>query len=120
METLAQIVDQLNEIAEAEIPAPRTCRIRLYDDMTYRITIEHHYGDNTEAIVYDRNTGDVFWRDTVGAREFRFLQREAGGIACKPYFTEDAERVVTTIEPPLECTELDSECLGKRSPLIVE
>jgi len=118
MEPLAPLVDQLIEIAEAEIPAPRTCYVRLFDDMTYRIIVEHRYGDGKEAIVYDRNTGEVYWRDTAGARTMRAPRLDRGETAVVPYFTKDAERVVTTIEPPIECEELETECIARTSPLL--
>lgn len=118
MEPLAPLVDQLVAIAEEEIPAARTCYVRLFDDMTYRIIVEHRYGDHKEAIVYDRNTGEVYWRDTAGVRTMRIPLISKGETVVQPYFVDDAERVVTTIEPPIECEELETECIARKSPLL--
>lgn len=111
MQTLAPLVDQLIDIAEAELSGGKTCHIRLYDDHTYRIYIEHSYGDGEEAIVYDRDTGEVYWRDTAGARQMYIpdpVQPSTTIITHR--FIDDAERVVTTIEPPIECAERSLEC----------
>lgn len=103
MRTLAPLVNQLQAIARAELPAPRTCRVRLYDDHTYRITIEHHHPDSTEAIVYDRVTGAVSRRDTAGARQLVLHDPAFHDTVITTAFAADAEDVITTIEPPLAC-----------------
>lgn len=110
MQALAPLVDQLQAIAQKEIPGPRTCRIRLYDDHTYRITIEHSRCGEGEAIVYDRVTGEVYWRDSDGARRLHILDPVSYELITTTYFEDDAEVVVTTIDPPFECEPAIRDC----------
>lgn len=110
MQTLAPLVDQLQAIAQEELPEPQTCRIRLYDDNTYRITIEHHRGDGGEAIVYDRVTGEVYWRDSAGARELRILDPAYYDLITTTYFEDESEAVVAELEPPIECEPATMDC----------
>jgi len=103
MKPLAPIVDQLKEIARQEIPAPRTCLVHLYDDYTFRIRIEHRYGDDEiEGIVYAHDSENVYWRDTAGAERVKIDDPDHEGTIITTRFAEDAERVVATIPPPFE------------------
>lgn len=110
METLAPLVDNLQAIAREEIPAPRTGLIRLYDDYTYRITIKHRHGDHREGIVYDRVTGEVYWRDTAGQSVMYFTDPVDHHTISLPYFRDDAQEVVATVEPPIECERTPRDC----------
>lgn len=109
-QTLAPLVDQLQDIAQEEIPEPQTCRIRLYDDNTYRIAIEHRRRDGVEAIVYDRVTGEVYWRDSAGARKLRIIDPVYYDLITSTYFEEGSEEVVAEIEPPIQCEPTTVNC----------
>ena len=106
MQTLAPLVDQLQAIAQEELPEPQTCRIRLDDDDTYRITIEHRRRDGEEAIVYDRVTGEVYWRDSAGARELHILDPVYYDLIRTTYFEDGSEAVVAEIE----CEPVTMDC----------
>jgi hypothetical protein len=63
MVSIAPLIDQLQDIAYEELPAPRTCSVELWDDGDYDIIIYHKHGaDETEAIYYDASTGEVVWK----------------------------------------------------------
>jgi hypothetical protein len=63
MTPLASLVDQLQDIAREQLPAPRACRVELWDDGDYNIVISHSQGDDaSQGISYDVTTGDVMWK----------------------------------------------------------
>lgn len=69
MEPLAPIIDRMREIAEDELPAPRTCRIRLCDDGTFDAYIFHSMTDEESQVVrYDRTTSEILW-NTIKERD---------------------------------------------------
>ena len=41
MAPLASLVDRMRDLASEELPEPRTCKIRLWDDGTFGIVIYH-------------------------------------------------------------------------------
>lgn len=57
MEPLAPIIDQMRELAREEIPTPRSCKVRLWDDGTFDLVIYHSMGDSErQAVRYERST----------------------------------------------------------------
>lgn len=100
MEPLAPIIDQLREIAENEIPAPRTCRIQLWDDGTFDAHVYHAIGDDEVQIVrYERTTSEIVWEHRRGARR-QETPLTGGEIIIEPAFDDCAVRVIETVEPP--------------------
>lgn len=62
MEPLAPIVDRMRELAQDELPSPRTGMIRLWDDDTFDIVIYHSMGDDERQVLrYERTTGEILW-----------------------------------------------------------
>lgn len=49
MEPLAPLVDRMRALATEELPAPRTCKIRLWDDGTFDVVIYHGSGFDTSV-----------------------------------------------------------------------
>ena len=105
MTTIAPLVDQLQDIARDELPAPRTCRATLWDDGDYDIVIYHSHGEDEEqAITYDVNTGDVVWKyrkngDWVVDEDAP--DGEGYGTAHGREYEESETRWITTIDPPV-------------------
>ena len=63
MEPLAWIVDRMRKLAQDELPSPRGCRIKLWDDGTFDVVIYHSMGDDeTQFLRYQRTTSEVTWR----------------------------------------------------------
>lgn len=105
MAPLASLVDQLQEIAREELPAPRTCQVKLWDDGDYDIVIYHSSGkDETKSISYDVNTGDVMWKYRKSGEWVVDENAEDGEGYGTPYvqeFEESETRRITTIDPPV-------------------
>jgi len=100
MAPLAPIIDQMRAIAAAELPTPQTCRIRLFDDDTYRACIYHSLSqDEMQAIRYNRTTSEILWEHHTGAR-WESESLGGGESIIKPAFDERTIRVVTTVDPP--------------------
>lgn len=100
MEPLAPIIDQLREIAENEIPAPRTCRIRLWDDGTFDAHVYHAMGDNERQVVrYERTTSEIVWEHRNGAR-WQETPLSGGETIIEPAFDDCTVRVIESVEPP--------------------
>jgi hypothetical protein len=58
----------MRDHAREEIPAPRTCRVRLYDDGTFRADIRHAaVEDEYYCIRYERTTSEIVREHRVGA-----------------------------------------------------
>ena len=84
MTPLASIVDQLQDIAREELPAPRTCRVELCDDGDYNIVIYHSQGEDAgQVISYDVTTGDVVWK---------YRKNGNGSLMRKPKMVKGMER----------------------------
>lgn len=100
MAPLAPIVDQMRNLAREEIPAPRTCRIRLWDDGTVDVKIYHGTGeDEYELVRYERWTSEIVWEHVKG-REMIQTTFADGETLHEPTYDERSVRVLTTVEPP--------------------
>jgi len=106
MTPLASIVDQLQDIAREELPAPRTCRVELWDDGDYNIVIYLSQGEDAgQVISYDVTTGDVVWKYRKNGEWVVDEEAEDGEGYGTPYvreFEESETRRITTIDPPVE------------------
>lgn len=101
MEPLAPIVDQVRQIAQEELEAPRTMHVKLWDDGDYDIYVFHSMGDEErEQIVYDNETGAVHYQYRKGV-SFRtvFVSEEAGSYT-EPVYDVDEESRIMKIDPP--------------------
>lgn len=100
MAPLAPIVDRMRELAGEELPAPRTCKVCLWDDDTFDAVIYHSAGDEErQQIRYERTTGEIVWE------RFRGVGREAeslsgGETVIEPVVDETEVRVLARVEPP--------------------
>ena len=106
MTPLASLVDQLQDIAREELPAPRTCRIELWDDGDYDIVIYHSpVGDAVQYVSYDVTTGSVTWNSRKNSEWVVDDTAEDGdgyGTAYVRKFEASETREITTIDPPVE------------------
>lgn len=100
MEPLAPIVDQLIDLARAELPAPRACRIKLWDDGTFDAYVYHSPStDERCSVRYERTTGEILYEYVKGGgwEEHEF----AGGETLHvPVHEEHEAWVLTRVEPP--------------------
>ena len=105
MTTMAPLVDQLQDIARDELPAPRTCRVTLWDDGDYDIVIYHNHGaEEEQAITYDVTTGDVvlnYRKNGDWVVDEDAPDGEQYGTAYVQEFEESETRKITTIDPPV-------------------
>ncbi len=102
MGQLAPLIDHMREIAREELPAPRSCRVKLWDDGTFDITIYHSMGnDEREWITYERSTSEILYLyvDGTGWKTESFAGE---GTLHTPTYDETEVRVITTVEPPYE------------------
>ena len=106
MTPLASIIDQLQNIARQELPTPRSCVVKLWDDGDYLIRIYHsHVDDKAQAIEYDVETGDVLWKYRKGGEWVVDEEKNSEDVQGTPWiqeFEESETRTITTIEPPVE------------------
>lgn len=100
MGPLAPIVDEMRELAREELPAPRTCEVRLWDDSTFDVVIYHSMGDDErQSLRYERTTGEVFWEYARGAG-WRSESLTGGETVHEPVVEESDVRVLARFEPP--------------------
>lgn len=99
MEPLAPIVDRMREIAHEEIPSPRTCRVKLWDDGTFRAYIYNKSGDEYQGINYERTTGEVV-RIRMKQGDYETATFAGGETLYTPTYDEYEVRTITTVEPP--------------------
>lgn len=105
MDPLAPIIDQMREIAQDELPAPQTCRIRLWDDGTFDAYIFHSMTDDeTQLVRYERTTSQILWEHHTGAR-WEEIPLTGGETIIEPAFNDRTVRVITTVEPPYPTSE---------------
>lgn len=100
MEPLAPIVDQLREIARDELPAPRTCHAKLWDDGTFEAYVYHSPSkEEREWVRYERTTSEIVYEyvKSGGCEEHEFADGETLHV---PVHDECEVRVITTVEPP--------------------
>lgn len=106
MTPLASLTDQLQDIAREELPAPRSCVAKLWDDGDYQLRIYHSHGnDEGQAIDYDVDTGDVRWKYRKNGEWVVDEEKNSEDVKGTPYireFEESETRTITTIEPPVE------------------
>lgn len=107
MEPLAPLVDRMRNLATEELPAPRTCRISLWDDGTFDVVIDHNVGDEERQwLQYERTTGEILWKHVRGTR----WEEESltGNETVHELAYDEADvRVVATVEPPYKPDEED-------------
>lgn len=102
MTALASLIDQLQALAEEHVPGPRTCRIRLWEDGDYHITISHYiHPDERKGLYYDSDTGDVIYAHTKDPYWEVAPDAEGPGTAYDRKYEEKDEEVLVTIEPPV-------------------
>lgn len=100
MEPLAPIVDQMRAIAREELPLPRTCQVRLWDDGTFDAIIYHSMADDEkQAIRYERTTSEIVWEHVNGAH-WEAEPLIGGETVYEPVHDERHLRVLTAVEPP--------------------
>lgn len=100
MEALAPIVDQLRVLSREELPTPRTCAVRLWDDGTFDAQVFHSMGsDETQRLKYERTTGEIVWEHVDGGG-WRTEAVSGGETIHEPVVAEAHVRVVATVAPP--------------------
>jgi len=100
MEPLAPIIDRMRELAQQELPSPRSCRVRLWDDHTFDALIRHSMGeDEVQCIRYERTTSEIVWEHRIGAR-FKKIPLSGGETIHEPAVDDIEVRVLDTVEPP--------------------
>jgi hypothetical protein len=100
MKPLAPIVDKMRKLAREELPSPRTCKIRLWDDGTFDVVIYHSRGeDERESLRYERTTGEVLWEHARGIG-WRSESLTGGESVHEPVVEEADVRVVARLDPP--------------------
>ena len=106
MAPLVPLIDQLKEIACEELPEPRSCEVKLWDDGDYHLRFYHNRGqDESYAIHYDTETGDVVWRYQKNVEWVVDEEKNGEDVEGTPYMPEFEEyetRTITTIKPPVE------------------
>lgn len=99
MEPLAPIIDRMRALAREEIPAPRTCRIRMWDDGTFDLVIFHRVGDSErQAVRYERSTGEIVWEHVKGA-SWEAQSLSSDETVYESTCDERDSRVLTRVEP---------------------
>jgi len=100
MEPLAPIIDRMRELATEELPASRSCRVELWEDGTFDITIFHSMpGDDWQQLTYERTTGEILWEHFRGAQQE--IESFSGDETLQTTSYEEVDlRVVDTVEPP--------------------
>ncbi|RQG98679.1 hypothetical protein [Natrarchaeobius oligotrophus] len=100
LQPLAPIVDEMREIARDELPAPRTCRIKLWDDGTFDAGVYHSISDDElESIRYERTTSEIVWEHLSGGG-YVTTTFPNGETLHEPTIDDAEVRVITTVEPP--------------------
>lgn len=100
MAPLAPIIDQMQHLAVEHLPAPRTCKVNLWDDGTIRLKIFHSLAkDERQIIRYVYPTSEIVWEH---ARQDGWEETElTGGETIREPRVEQIEvRVLATVEPP--------------------
>lgn len=99
MAPLAPIVDEMRALADEELPQPRTCRIRLWDDGTFELVIWHGNGDERWALRYELATGEILW-EYIRGYELEEEELTGGETLLTPTYEEYDARLVAQVEPP--------------------
>lgn len=100
IEPLAPLVDRMRDLAMKELPAPQTCKIRLWDDDTFDIIIYHSMGkDERQQLRYERTTGEILWEHFRGAR-WESESLTGNETVVESVYEASDVRVIATVEPP--------------------
>lgn len=100
MKPLAPIIDRMRDLAQDELPAPRTCRVRLWDDDTFDVVIYHSMGDDEKQwLRYERTTSEILWEYVRGAR-WEPESLTGNETVYEPAYEESEVRVIEIVEPP--------------------
>lgn len=100
MEPLAPIVDQMRELAQDELPSPRTCKVRLWDDDTFDVVIYHSMGDDErQALRYERTTSEILWEHVQGA-DWNAHSLSGNETLYESTCEASEVRVIATVVPP--------------------
>lgn len=100
MEPLAPIVDRMRKLAQNELPSPRTCKIRLWDDDTFDVIIYHSMNDDeTQFLRYERTTGEILWEYVQGA-DWDSQALTGNETVYERTYEQSEIRVLATVEPP--------------------
>lgn len=100
LEPLAPIVDQMRELARDELPSPRSCKVRLWDDGTFDVVIYHSMRDDEmQFLRYERTTSEIYWAYVSGTR---WESESLTGNETVHEATHDEVdvRVLSQVEPP--------------------
>lgn len=101
IEPLAPIVDQMRVLAREELPSPRSCKIRLWDDGTFDVFFYHSSGDESQFVRYDRSTSEILWEYGEGG-SWRREELTGNETVLEPRIAETDVRVLATVDPPYE------------------
>ena len=99
MGSLAPIVDEMRDLADEELPEPRTGEIKLWDDGTVSVVIWNRSGDERRQLRYERTTGEILWEYMKGA-DTEWTSVGNGEAILEPTFEELEVRAVATVGPP--------------------
>lgn len=100
MAPLAPLVDRMRELAVEELPEPRTCKIRLWDDGTFDVVVYHSMGDDQrQQLRYERTTGEILCEYIRGTR-MESEPLSGNETIHEPAYEESDVRVVATLEQP--------------------
>jgi hypothetical protein len=99
IEPLVPIIEQMRVIARDELPAPRSCKIRLWDDDTFDIRFYHSSEDDAEILLFVRTTGEIIWerRESPHMKKTELTGNET---IHEPAAVDRDVRVVASLEPP--------------------
>lgn len=101
MEPLAPLVDQMAVLAREELPSPRSCKIRLWDDGTFNVFFYHSRGDEKQYVRYERTTSEILWEYGKGASS-RSVELTGSETVIEPTIAETDVRILARVEPPYE------------------
>lgn len=99
MEPLAQIIDQMREIAQHELPPGQTCQVKLYDDGTFRAGIWHKTNNGRKAIRYERSTSEIVWEHMTGYHK-ETTELTGGETIHAPAYDTHSVRTIAVVDPP--------------------
>lgn len=99
IEPLVPIIEQMRVIARDELPTPRSCKIRLWDDATFDVRFYHSSGDDVEILSFERTTGEIVWELKEGAHMEK-IELTGNETIHEPRAVGRGVRVVASVEPP--------------------
>jgi hypothetical protein len=99
LKPIAPIVDQMRELAKEHLSDGCTCRIKLYEDGTYKIRFVHSNGEKSCEFIHLTPPSEIVHVTIEGAHEKEVEFSDGGSIIRPGYDTYDAE-VLCQVEPP--------------------